>query len=162
MASRAREMVKIVMSWRRFTLSIARVRAAMMPAAGTLMLLLRLPRRLNRRKINLYAVLKHIRNKPNRIQSRRELNLRRLRNCLEGLAISTMLFRINKMEKPMRKFFSARRIKFSKQLSSCLQTSFFVMSTDGNKCSILRKIDFFVAIWYNGFLEESVFISRLK
>ena len=74
--SNARAIIKNVMNSLLFALSIAKVRAERNPATGALILSSRLPHLLIVQSTNLYAVLKHIKKSPKRVESWKQSNLR--------------------------------------------------------------------------------------
>ena len=130
----ARDIVSTVRSARRFDVSMARVRAEMKPATGALTLSSRHPSRRIIQRTSLYAVLKHIRKRPNWVQSRSVLTFRRLFRSLAGLATSRMFLRSIWMKNPIKKFLKAWRTIFSKHPYSCLQISVFAKKVYGSIC----------------------------
>jgi len=108
------ERTKIVNIYLLLEGSIQILSAEKNPATGAFTESFLLPHLLITQSISLYRVLKHIRKRPNLVQSTKLLAWLRFSISLDGLAMRPTFFINNYSPKPSMKFFNAALTTFSK------------------------------------------------
>lgn len=139
--SMARDIVRTVMSSRRWPASIVMANAEMNPATGALTLSVLPKRRLIKQSVSLYAALKNIKKSPNLVQSCNVLFFFRFLRSLAGLISNIKFLKSNWMPNPIKKFLEHFRIVFSKHPLWCWHAPLLLSKASGSKWRTMVKIE---------------------